>query len=388
MLARRFCRPSVIGVPLVIAARMSATLLSNTSRFFRTVRWFSEGVTLGEPLSCSMVCNPQDRIFWIMKRRPAASQEPNLPLRGSSSELPESQRKVTGIAFDLYGTLVFAPTPFAFRRNFRTPCQNLSEKLVYRLATGFPGVLIAQEMGVNLASAAVLNLTHRFASASHLANGLRAKFPDAVKPRRQTLRLVDDITQFAVEGTRLAPCARLLLTALTTRGVRLQLISDVSFPFSNVIERLDLRRWFPQPVLSCTTGRLKRNGTAFRALPFAQRKHWIMVGDDWRSDVVGSLTAGLRAIFVDRSRCHPGRFFVYNFQQFLSKSPNHAGIRIADGFRRLLRPLLPISIRVLETDPAEHLELTEDGKIRLTKLNLVRVVDSLGSLLKSVEDVV
>jgi phosphoglycolate phosphatase-like HAD superfamily hydrolase len=288
---------------------------------------------------------------------------------------------------DLFGTLALPPPVSAFVRRFPIVCRSPSDPATRLLMSGFPAVLIAREMGVNLDSAAVLNLTRPFPTASHFVAGLLTKWPDLKRPRRTTIALVDEITEFSVKHTRLAPYAGVLLDALVRREVPLLLISDVSLPFSSVVGRLHLERWFPRPILSCDTGRLKRNGAAFRAIPSADRCHWIMIGDSWQSDVVGGLQAGLSVVLVDRSRKHPGRILANDVHMVISTSSEHVGIRIADDFRPLLPTFLPISIAALEANPAKHFEISNDGRIRLKILTRVEVVNSLRALTDRVGDI-
>ena len=106
--------------------------------------------------------------------------------------------------------------------------------------------------------------------------------------------------------SRLLPGADELLPALVGAGLRLGIISNRMYGGDLLLNDLDyfgISHYFSSLVASCDLGFMKPHPALYRrALDElgVSSDEAVMVGDDLRADVGGSLAAGLRAIWVRR----------------------------------------------------------------------------------------
>jgi hypothetical protein len=283
------------------------------------------------------------------------------------------------IALDLFGTLVLPPDPAHLKAMMSVGWADGPEAVEYA-ANGFPAALLVAEMGLTLDDGVVQFLRAPFRDAEALVAHLRSRHPEAKTVKPETLRLVDELTAFVIEHTVLAPRCGEVLEQCLTSGMALQLVSDVSQPFSRVIDRLDLRRWFPCPILSWRTGRLKRDGAAFRDLKPPSHGGWTTVGDSWRSDVIGGLVAGHSAIFVDATSRHAARDLVRDVRPLLEVSDDTDAVWVRGPYREALGRFLPVPLKVIEADPGGQFFVRPDGTIGLRCLERVSVVSGISDL--------
>ena len=129
----------------------------------------------------------------------------------------------------------------------------------------------------------------------------------------------------------LMPGARSVLAGLRARGLRLVLLTNgAEAPQSRKIARFGLAAAFDHVQIEGAFGRGKPEREAFLAAVDAvgaTPERAMMVGNDWRHDVVGGLEAGLHAAWVDvEGRGAPG----------VAPRP-HATIRSVEALPALLR---------------------------------------------------
>jgi len=106
--------------------------------------------------------------------------------------------------------------------------------------------------------------------------------------------------------TRLLPHAEEALHALTSRGLRLGIISNRMYGGNLLLDDLayfGISHYFSCMVVSCEVGQMKPHPVLFRqALEAlgAVPEEAVMIGDDLRADIRGALAAGMHAIWIRR----------------------------------------------------------------------------------------
>jgi len=94
-----------------------------------------------------------------------------------------------------------------------------------------------------------------------------------------------------------------VLTALKEKGYKLVLVSNTDQLIDQVIERLDLAKYFDAMIFSYETGTLKTDKAFIEAAlkkVSAKKTEALLVGDSVETDMVGAENAGIKAVLIDR----------------------------------------------------------------------------------------
>jgi len=80
----------------------------------------------------------------------------------------------------------------------------------------------------------------------------------------------------------------------------LYLISNLATQYKDVVRHLNLEKYFKDILFSCDLGVAKPNKEIFDLLKYP-REEILMVGNSYRSDYLGALMAGLKAVLLERN---------------------------------------------------------------------------------------
>lgn len=114
-------------------------------------------------------------------------------------------------------------------------------------------------------------------------------------------------SQFATDAWELYPDVEPMLSEMRALGVKVGIVSDWGSNLRGIVEQLGLDRYLDFVLPSGAVGVAKPNPAFFRlALENAAvaPEEALMVGDSYRADVRGAWSAGLSALWLDRSDGH------------------------------------------------------------------------------------
>lgn len=287
------------------------------------------------------------------------------------------------VAFDLFGTLLLPPAQEEWDQLLeRIGIRELPQQIRQLVTTGFPLALVVREMRVPISRARDLYLTNDYDDDAQFIDDLALRFQCAYRLKKKALDEVRAITDFALDRLKLMPEADEVLMSLVKQGVRMQLVSDTSRSWSTAFDHHELSKWFPAPVFSWRTGRLKRGGAAFSVFGSRdERLRWMMVGDSWASDILGALSAGLSAAFVDRSVAHPARELVRDVRPLLTIDPCNDSVCVKRSARDDIHLLLGVTAEELERDPMRFFRVEPSGAIVFRCFDRLSIVSSIKALL-------
>ncbi len=292
-------------------------------------------------------------------------------------ELGTQRERPHVLLLDLFGTLVEPPTEAWVRAGMLREGFDLPDPLNPAVFKGFPLSLVLHEMCLSPEDLLLSHLTSQVSRPEELVALALAKHPTARSPSATALEATRRLIRVCVEGCVLRDDARTLLASWADREVHI--VSDLGAGFGEVIPRLGLDRWCTTAHLSFQTGQLKRDGTAFGPWRGRAPGTVLMVGDNWQSDVLGALRAGLGAAFLDRSGQHPIRHLLKDARCALSVD---ADGRISVGADNL--PLIdffvPGGAAEIEREPMRHLMRRPDDTVAWTAFERVDVLSSLDEL--------
>ncbi|MBI4141651.1 HAD family hydrolase [Candidatus Woesearchaeota archaeon] len=124
---------------------------------------------------------------------------------------------------------------------------------------------------------------------------------------------------------KLYPETTKVLEELKKKGYKLALVSNTDALIQQVIERLDVAKYFDAFVFSYETGTLKTNPefyeTALKELK-VKKTEAIIVGDSIETDMLGAEKAEIKAVLVDRKNKREYENKIQNLEeleQFLEK---------------------------------------------------------------------
>lgn len=210
-------------------------------------------------------------------------------MSGSPPEKAEAVTHIRAVTFDVGGTLI-APWP----------------------SVGHVYAEVGAQHGLNNFSAAQLNERFKAAwRARRVFEHSRREWAELVHevfelpPTPATNRFFDDLYQRFAEpyAWRIFEDVVPALNALTSRGIRLGVISNWDDRLRPLLRKLKLDKHFQSFSISCEAGFPKPSRVIFRhaAAELDLAPETILhVGDSWEMDVQGARDAGLRAVQIDR----------------------------------------------------------------------------------------
>ncbi|MEM6805295.1 MAG: HAD family hydrolase [Bacteroidota bacterium] len=89
-----------------------------------------------------------------------------------------------------------------------------------------------------------------------------------------------------------------------SKNRELYLLSNLASPYKKPFNRLKLNRWISQAFFSCEIGLLKPSAEAFTFVLHQINKkpgEVVMIGDSYRSDIIGARNLGIEAIWLRRT---------------------------------------------------------------------------------------
>ncbi|WP_339466611.1 HAD family hydrolase [Pseudomonas sp. EA_65y_Pfl2_P74] len=298
----------------------------------------------------------------------------------------ETYNNTIYLAFDLYGTLVLPPPQQAWHAQMGKHLHRIrsiaGQEALQQAITGFPLAPAVTEMRIPLDQARRLYLTARFESDEAFIELLASRFANAGPVSLKTLSSARAFADFTLSHTTLAPCTLELLHDLTEQGVVLQMVSDVSSSLSQIVQTTGICNWFPEPLFSWETGLLKGDGGAFGGLEdLHRRRQWFFVGDNWRSDVLGALAAGVMPILIDRTGKNPARQLIEDVSPLFVLCSADSSIQAHPLIRAKLSEILGVTAETIEAHPSAYLKILEKtAAIRFVGFDTIRIIDSLGEL--------
>lgn len=287
----------------------------------------------------------------------------------------EPQQRVEAVVIDLYGTLVEVlgdkPESRSAQGNARAGEGNAAP-------ARYPYTGVAAALGILPSAALKVHLTRRFHSSAQFSEFLAKRFDRASLVPPRVLRRAERLTRDMASNAVLYPDSIGMLDAFATAGIRVAVLSNLISGLDSVVQKLDLHRRTSRVFLSCDLGFAKPDVRAFKTVASEldlEPRRLMMVGDNWGSDVLGSLSAGMWACFLDRSGISPLRKIVSDARPFLQLKGSK--IRIRKEIREALDLILPVSILDIEAHPERHLTEKHDGALNFRCLSRVSVVDNL-----------
>jgi len=289
------------------------------------------------------------------------------------------------ILFDLFGTLV---QPLNGKRLLSRLVEegiDIENEGGEWIARGYPAGKLVVEMGVSRRVALDLHLALNLPSVTSFVDFLRTYERNALKPCSRTIEETETIFEICIHEANLVKGAEGVLDELRAQGVMLQLLSNTTTLYAQVIDRLGLKRWFSAPVLSCETGILKPNAQAFQlaaaqlGLDESSYDEVMMVGDTWRSDILGAIACGMRATFINMKTSSLFQHLINDVRPFLELDFRDK-VAVRENVRETLRPFLPMPIEAIEDSPTNFLEVDSEGHLRLAAFKNITVIKELASL--------
>jgi FMN phosphatase YigB (HAD superfamily) len=214
----------------------------------------------------------------------------------------ELSRKV--IFIDLFDTLV-KPLPVEQRWEWLNGKRFDQGLPSYKwLLAGFSQALMADEVGLAPQVLRDYFLIRPYHNISEMAIAAELLAPSNQKISEDTILKTEEYSNWLVNGVTFYEDVSQTLDTLLDFGYCLYLVSNIMFPYNKVINRLDLKHWFKGFILSCEIGTRKPDPDIFEeALRLAgvEAHTAVMIGDNWKTDILGAVGRKIPAIFLDRS---------------------------------------------------------------------------------------
>jgi FMN phosphatase YigB (HAD superfamily) len=275
------------------------------------------------------------------------------------------------VLVDLFGTLISPPSPTEVRAQMQLSGYSLPSEVHPVIFNGFPYALVLGEMGLAPEAFISENVSLRLQKPEDLVEVVRQRYPEIKQPSREILETARRLAEVYLEGCSLFEDAHEFLGEFQSD---IHLISDLSACLAGVLDRLEIRSCFTSINFSFETGKRKWDGSAFS--PWKGSKMVTMVGDSWKSDVLGAIRVNIQAILLDRTNTSPFAALLNDAQLVLSIDT--AGkINIREDLIPWAESLIPMEIQSLRENPSHHLTLLANGRIAWSAFKTVKVANSL-----------
>ena len=189
------------------------------------------------------------------------------------------EKKIKAVVFDLYGTLICSPDSIR-------PYHNFFRKLG----------LTTEDLSVARRIVMTECLETFEAAAQRLKPGVAIDFTECYQELARKL-----------EATHPYPETKAVLTELKRRGLKIGLISNLSWHFKQPFLDLGLADYFDQLVYSFAVGWVKPEPQIYQLmidLLGLKPEQILMTGDQFAKDVEAPRAAGLQAVHLDRAGNH------------------------------------------------------------------------------------
>jgi len=181
---------------------------------------------------------------------------------------------ISTVLFDLYGTLI------AIQRDSRP-----YHKLIKQLPTANTRELLRK------------SLVHPCESLLDFATLIKQPVPDNIDA------LETDLKQ-DIESAALFEDSLPTLIKLKERGIKIGLVSNLATPYKLPVQNFGLQKYFDLIIFYCDEGVAKPEARIYElALNRlnSSASETLMIGDSYKSDVVGASNVGITGILLDRA---------------------------------------------------------------------------------------
>ncbi|MFD1708569.1 HAD family hydrolase [Siminovitchia sediminis] len=272
------------------------------------------------------------------------------------------------IFFDLFETLVSPPSKEDIEEWLKNRGANIQGEPSKWLKSGFSFALVADELDINLTILRDELLVNDFDNIEEMFNFSERIAQTSKKLSKYTKDFTKDFIKFIIKNTRLYEGVHELLKTLYNRGYAVFILSNLISPYKEILSLHScLSHWIKAEYFSCRMGvkkpDLKFFQTAIVKSGVSPDQTW-MVGDNWKSDIMGGFQANLNLIYVDRQ--------VDPFISYLVRYGLTGLLQIYDGrveikreYRPLLEERLCVPLKVIEENMLKSIYLDNNNYIKL-----------------------
>lgn len=284
--------------------------------------------------------------------------------------------------FDLIDTIVKVPEEDE-KKNF-LKYHNILEGDSYDwLVAGFAQALFAKETGIPFNNLRDYYLTNSFGTIEDMVYAAE-NISSTNKINLNTIDFTKKYTNFLIDNSKAYPETHNVLSFLKSKGYELYLVSNLMTPYKRIINNLKLSKYFKKTILSCDVGFRKPDKRMFElALNGAKvsANNSIFIGDNWISDVLGSLQLNMDPIYINRKKYSIPNYLMTNGLNGLLEV--HQGkARFKEKYKAILSEFIPDDINSIENKIEEHLYKDSNGVIRLRSLYNVKYINDISELIK------
>lgn len=128
------------------------------------------------------------------------------------------------------------------------------------------------------------------------------------------------------------------------KNKKLYLVTNIMYPYNKIIYENGIKHYFDEVFLSNEISRRKPDLTMMNNIMKkvgAKPKDSVFIGDNWRSDIVGSLNVGMDSIFINNKNSSIGNYLLeFGLKGFLEMD-SEGKLAIRNDYQNLLEENLP-----------------------------------------------
>lgn len=287
------------------------------------------------------------------------------------------------VFFDLFNTLVRPPDQARIKEWLKKRGDAFGGETLRWLESGFAFALVAEELEVPFAVLRDELLVRDFADVKEMIHFAETLAPHSRKTSEYAKEFTEDYLNFIISNTTLYEGVTDLLAALKRKGYAVFLLSNLISPYKKLISRHRLVDWVQAAFLSCEMGCKKPDSRFFHEALAKCRVNgesaW-MVGDNWRSDIMGGCRVNMKLIFVDRQLDPLASHLAQHGLAGLLQQ-DQGKIVFKREYRTLLEERIPIPLSEIESDLLNHVYVDGENKMRLKCLRTIHYAKNLEYLL-------
>ncbi|MDZ4481526.1 HAD family hydrolase [Bacillus cereus] len=286
------------------------------------------------------------------------------------------------VFFDLMETIVKPPDKAQKINWLKSRGINADSPGYEWLVAGFTQALFAVETGVPFAHLRDYYLVNDFTSIEDMALAAEQLSTSREKINQNTLLITTEYTKFVIENTIIYQDVDFVLGQLRKNGYSLCLISNLMSPYKKIVTNLKLKKWFEGIFYSCEVGYKKPDVRIFQFSMESTKvnsNEVVLVGDNWKSDILGALENDINVIFVNRDEKGVPNHLIKNGLKGLLEMKD-GKIQIKRDLIPLISPYFPNKQRDLEENLIENVYKDSEGFIRLKSLCRVKSISSIREL--------